>query len=95
MDGAPGRKIISGSRTANPLATLQQRYRHTAVYTGGVFETPTPPGPKTVPVGTGTMAFQSCSAATFRYNFTGGSSIGLSGTINLSRVGPLPPGCTT
>jgi hypothetical protein len=62
--------------------------------TGGVFDTPTPPGQKTVPVGTGTMAFQSCSAATFNYNFTGGSSGGLSGTINLSRVGPLPLGCT-
>ena len=63
--------------------------------TGGVFDTPTPPGQKTVPVGTGTMAFQSCSAATFSYTFTGGSSSGLSGTINLSRVGPVPPGCTT
>ena len=63
--------------------------------TGGVFDTPILPGQKTVPVGTGTMAFQSCSAATFSYSFTGGSSSGLSGTINLSRVGPLPPGCTT
>ena len=40
------------------------------------------------------MAFQSCSAATFSYNFTGGSSAGLAGTIRLSRVGPIPPGCT-
>ena len=63
--------------------------------TGGMFDTPTPPGQKTVPVGTGTMAFQSCSAATFSYNFTGGSSSGLSGTITLSRVGPVPPGCTS
>ena len=63
--------------------------------TGGVFDTPTPPGQKTVPVGTGTMAFQSCSAATFSYNFTGGSSSGSSGVINLSRVGPVPPGCAT
>ena len=63
--------------------------------TGGVFDTPTPPGPKTVPAGTGTWAFQSCSAATFGYIFTGGSSSGLSGIITLSRVSPLPPGCTT
>ena len=62
---------------------------------GGAFDTPTNPVPVTVQVGTGTMAFQSCSAATFSYTFTGGSSSGLSGTINLSRVGPLPPGCTT
>jgi hypothetical protein len=63
--------------------------------TGGMFDKPTPPGQNTVSVGTGTMAFQSCSAATFSYNFTGGTSIGLSGTINLIRVGPVPPGCTS
>ena len=62
--------------------------------TGGMFDKPTPPGQNTVPVGTGTMAFQSCSAATFSYNFTSGTSIGLSGTIVLSRVGPVSPGCT-
>ncbi len=62
--------------------------------TGGIFDTPTPPGQQTVAVGTGTMAFQSCSAAMFSYNFTGGASIGLAGTINLSRVGPVPQGCT-
>jgi hypothetical protein len=63
--------------------------------TGGVFDKPTPPGQNTVPVGSGTVAFQSCSAATFSYNFTGGSTSGQSGTITLRRVGPLPPGCTT
>lgn len=62
--------------------------------TGGIFDTPTPPGQKTDQVGTGTMAFQSCSAATFSYNFTSGTSSGLSGMINLTRVGPAPPGCT-
>ncbi len=61
--------------------------------TGGMFDTPTPSVQKTVTVGTGTMAFQSCSAATFSYAFTGGTSVGLSGTINLSRVGPVPLGC--
>ena len=63
--------------------------------TGGIFDKPTPPGQGTVPVGTGTMTFQNCSAATFSYAFTGGSSAGLSGTIALSRVGPVPPGCTS
>ena len=61
--------------------------------TGGIFNTPTPPGEQTLAVGTGTLAFQSCTAATFSYNFTGGSNSGLSGTIPLSRVGPVPPGC--
>ncbi len=63
--------------------------------TGGIFNTPTPAGQKTVAVGTGTIAFQSCSAATLNYSFTGGSSNGLVGTISLIRVGPIPPGCTT
>jgi hypothetical protein len=63
--------------------------------TGGMFNAPTPPGQKSVVVGSGTMAFQSCSAATFSYNFTAGSSSGRSGTIALSRVGPVPPGCTS
>jgi hypothetical protein len=60
---------------------------------GGVFDTPTPPGQKTRTVGSGTLTFQSCSAATFAYNFTDGTSSGSSGSIALSRVGPTPPGC--
>ena len=61
--------------------------------TGGVFDMPTLPPPSSVQVGTGTLAFQSCSAATFSYNFTGGSSSGMSGLIALSRIGPVPAGC--
>ena len=58
---------------------------------GGVFDAlPAPPGVK---VGTGTLAFQSCSTATFNFNFTGGSSSGASGTIALTRIGPVPAGC--
>jgi hypothetical protein len=63
--------------------------------TGGIFDTPTPPEQSSAVVGTGTMAFQSCTAATFSYNFTGGGVGGMSGTIILSRVGPTPPGCTS
>ena len=61
--------------------------------TGGAFDLPTVPAPHSVVVGTGTLAFQSCSSATFNYNFTGGSSSGASGTITLGRVGPVPAGC--
>jgi hypothetical protein len=63
--------------------------------TGGIFDTPTPPGQSTVAVGTGTMTFNSCTAAMFSYNFTGGTSSGLSRAISLVRVGPVPPGCTS
>jgi YVTN family beta-propeller protein len=61
--------------------------------TGGVFDMPTVPAPASVKVGTGTLAFQSCSTATLNFNFTGGSSSGSSGTIALTRIGPVPPGC--
>ena len=83
--------------TAQAAFTAGMRSIPVTIYqtSGGAFDTPTPPGQNTVVVGTGTMAFQSCSAATFSYNFTGGSSSGSSGVINLFRVGPVPPGCTS
>ncbi|HET7844333.1 MAG TPA: hypothetical protein VFL14_09300 [Xanthomonadales bacterium] len=60
---------------------------------GGQFDTPTTTAPTTTAVGTGTWTYQGCTAATFAYAFTGGTSIGRTGTITLARVGPLPPGC--
>ena len=90
---------VAGQRwyTAQGAFTPGMRSIPVTIYetTGGMFDQPTPPGQNTVSVGTATMAFQSCSAATFAYNFTGGTSMGLSGTITLSRVGPMPPGCTS
>jgi YVTN family beta-propeller protein len=62
--------------------------------TGGVFDAPSLPAPTSTKVGSGTLAFQSCSTGTFSYIFTGGSSSGSSGTIALNRVGPVPKGCT-
>jgi len=92
--GAGGQRWYTAQQTA-PLAP-GSRSIPVQIYetTRGVFDAPTVPAPNTVAVGSGTMAFQSCSAATFGYSFTGGSSNGLSGIITLSRVGPVPPGCT-
>jgi hypothetical protein len=83
--------------TAQAAFTAGMRSIPVTIYetTGGIFDTPTPAGQQTVAVGTGTLAFQSCTAATFNYTFTGGSNSKLSGAINLSRVGPVPPGCTS
>ena len=83
--------------TAQASFTAGMRSIPVTIYetTGGIFNTTTPAGQKTTAVGTGTLAFQSCAAATFSYTFTGGASMGMSGTINLSRVGPVPPGCTS
>ena len=60
--------------------------------TGGLFDKAAP-APSTVWVGRSTLNFTSCSDATLSYAFSGGSSAGASGTINLSRVGPAPAGC--
>ena len=91
--GAAGQRWYTAQGTVTPgLRSIPVTIYET---TGGMFDTPTPAGQKTVAVGTGTMTFQSCSAATFNYSFTGGSSNGLTGTIALSRVGPVPPGCTS
>jgi hypothetical protein len=91
--GAAGQRWYTAQATFTPgLRSIPVTIYET---TGGIFNMPTPPGQQTMAVGTGTLAFQSCTAATFSYNFTGGSSIGLSGTITLSRVGAVPPGCTS
>ena len=60
---------------------------------GGQFDS-TNPMPATATVGTGTLTFQNCGNATLNFNFTAGSSSGASGTIALTRVGPVPAGCT-
>jgi hypothetical protein len=92
--GASGQRWYS----AQPTATVAPGARSIPVLiyetTGGMFNAPTVPVPNMVAVGSGTLAFQSCSAATLSYNFTDGSSKGRSGQIALSRVGPVPPGCT-
>jgi hypothetical protein len=76
--------LVPGSRTI-PVQLYQT--------TGGSFDAATNPAPNTVVVGSGSIAFQSCSSATLSYNFSAGSSSGASGTIALKRVGPVPAGC--
>lgn len=90
--GAAGQRWYTAQQTAPYMPGT--RSIPVALYesTGGMFDAPV--AVNTAQVGTGTLAFQSCSAATLNYNFTSGSSSGLSGTIALSRVGPVPPGCS-
>lgn len=76
---------VPGSRSVN--LTLYQT-------TGGIFDAVSNPAPATAPVGTATVTFASCTAATLHFDFTTGSSAGQSGTIALQRVGPVPSGCT-
>lgn len=62
---------------------------------GGAFNTPVHPGatPQTTEVGSATIHITSCTTLQMSYAFTGGSSAGLSGTMNLVRPGPAPAGC--
>lgn len=61
--------------------------------TGGIFDTNTPASQSTIQVGTATVTFASCASATLMYAFTSGTNSGLSGTIALTRVGPVATGC--
>lgn len=60
--------------------------------TGGIFDSSG--GVTTNPVGTATLAFASCTTATFDYTFTAGELSGTSGTIALTRLGPTPVSCS-
>ncbi len=89
--GAAGQRWYTGQSTYTAGArTLAMTLYET---TGGLFDAPTTPPPNTVAVGTATLTFRSCTVATLTFSFTGGSSAGTSGTIALTRVGPVPPGC--
>ena len=59
---------------------------------GGAFNTAA--APTTAPVGTANITFTSCNAATLTYAFTAGANAGSSGTLELTRTGPTPAGCT-
>ena len=89
--GAAGQRWYTGqSSYAAGARTLAMTLYET---TGGLFDAPTMPAPTAVAVGTATLAFQGCAAATLAYSFTGGSSAGAASAIALKRVGPVPPGC--
>lgn len=89
--GAAGQRWYTGQAPyARGARTLTVTIYETQ---GGQFDTPTPATQTTAAVGTGTWTFQSCSTATFTYAFTGGTSSGRSGSIAITRVGPVPPGC--
>ena len=86
--GAPGQRWYTAQSAYAPGArTLEMTIYET---TGGLFDSSSSL-PHSTAVGTATLAFQSCRAATLTYSFTGGSSQGTKGTVALSRViSPLP-----
>jgi plastocyanin len=60
--------------------------------TGGLFDLPAVTS--TDQVGTATLVFHTCSSATLTYAFNAGANAGISGALELARVGPAPSGCT-
>ena len=88
--GAAGQRWYTGLASYTPNSrTLPVTLYET---TGGLFNS-VMPASHTVAVGKATATFSSCNAAQLTFNFTGGSSAGSAGTINLSRIGPVPAGC--
>jgi len=90
--GGPGSQrwyVMQGTYTAglNSVTNIP-----IAIGAGGVFDNPTPT--QTVQVGTANVVFQSCNAITLSYTFAAGTNQGLSGSVNLVRVGPTPAGCS-
>ena len=63
--------------------------------TGGMFDTPTPPGQKTVVVGTRDDDLPELLGRDVRLQLHRRHQHWPVGTITLSRVGPVPPGCTS
>lgn len=59
---------------------------------GGVFDQPATTS--TSVAGHADIVFHSCSSATLTYAFSAGSGFPTSGTLDLSRVGPVPAGCS-
>lgn len=49
--------------------------------------------PTLTEVGTATLQFHSCSDATLSYTLSSGTFAGMSGSLDLTRVGPVPSGC--
>ena len=96
---APGGQAagISGQRWFTALGTFNPGMRTVPLTlhetTGGLFDQPTNPAPASPSVGSATVSFASCSSASLQFNFNAGSNAGRSGTIALTRIGRVPPGC--
>ena len=90
--GAAGQRWFTGQASYTPGSRSMTLPLFAT--TGGVFDQSSNPAPSTDPVGTATITFASCTSAQVQFNFTAGSSAGPVGTIALSRIGPVPPGCT-
>ena len=81
--GPSGQRWFSAQAAYTPGATTMDLMLYTS--TGGTFDSGDP-AVTTDPVGTATIVFTNCFAATFTYEFTSGEFSGTSGTISLTRL---------
>ncbi len=96
VDAEPGAGIV-GQRWYTLQATIPATFdtlQDVGIFqtTNGVFDqhaTTT-----TTHVGNATITWHSCSSATMAYTFFAGPNQGTSGSLDLSRLGSVPPGCT-
>ena len=88
--GAPGQRwyTLQAATTPGTSAIADVGIYDTS---GGVFDATH--ATTTQRVGTATLSFQSCGAATLNYHFDSGANAGVSGSLALGRVTPAPAGC--
>ncbi len=77
----------------SPIGDDPTRYGQFEIYQrrGGIFDNPA--ASDVDAIGTGSLRFDGCTRATLAYDFTSGDNAGSSGSIELTRPGPPPPGC--
>ena len=89
---------VSGQRwiTAQAPYTVGSNVIDLTLYdtTGGTFDSDATTV-STMPIGTATLTFTSCTTATLDYSITDGELAGQSDTIPLSRLGSTPASCST
>jgi len=92
---ADGPRDVSGQRwfTAQHPYTVGDRSLTLDLYqtTGGAFDQDVVT--QTVPVGTASLKYASCTSADFDYAFTAGDLEGRSGTLHLTRIARAPEDC--
>jgi hypothetical protein len=90
--GATGQRWFSvqGANTISTGSSSLILYEST----GGTFDS-SATAVETDQVGTAILTFESCTSATFTYQFDAGDLAGTSGSIELSRLGAAPTSCPT
>ncbi|MBX3725607.1 MAG: S8/S53 family peptidase [Xanthomonadales bacterium] len=90
--GPASQRWLSLQRPYSPGTRSIQSIPVGETLTSGAFNASTPI-PGLSQVGTANLEFHSCSSATLDYSLTSGTFAGQSGSLPLTRLGPVPAGC--